>query len=97
MAAKIATKVAVGSMSVSCEQFTPSRLATGNSGAVRSKNTINADLGHYPSAARNRFKSLSIISSSSCRNSAQQLKSDYTFGRVFECTGDVSARTQDDS
>jgi hypothetical protein len=27
MAAKIATKVAVGSMSVSCEQFTPSRLA----------------------------------------------------------------------
>jgi hypothetical protein len=55
MAIKIAIKIAinrVASMSVSSEECTPSKVRTGHPGAVQSKNTINADLGHYQPSNR---------------------------------------------
>jgi hypothetical protein len=48
MATRMDTKLAVNSMSVSYEQFIHLQGSDGTSGAVQPKNTINADLRHYP-------------------------------------------------
>ena len=47
MATKMPTKMAVASMSVPYERFTPSRLGLDIPALSSPKNTINADLGHY--------------------------------------------------
>jgi hypothetical protein len=48
IAIKMATELAVACMSVSCEEFTPSRLGLDIPALSSLKNTINADLGHNP-------------------------------------------------